>query len=331
MIVPFVPPRPTQLVGRERELATLHDALDAALAGRGSLVLIGGEAGIGKTTLAEALLVEAVERGATVLIGRCYDLSETPPYGPWAEALDFAPVGSDLPLLPAAVLPPERGGEAATSQEAIIRRVRDYLAALAARHPLVLLLDDLHWADPASLDLLRVAARTLANTPLLLLTTYRDDEVAQDHPLAMLLPLLVREARATRLDLRPLDRDAIAALIAARYPLAPPDRERLVAYLARRTEGNALFLGEVLRTLESEGMLRDGVLGDLESAAVPSLLRQVITRRAARLAPEARQALLVAAVVGQEVSLAAWAAAGELPMEALLGHAEAALTSRLLH
>src|SRR5690242_20940743 len=84
------PPAPP-LVGREREQALLRDALASALAGRGSLVLIGGEAGIGKTALAEALMTEASEQGALALVGRCYDLSETPPYGPWVEALARIP------------------------------------------------------------------------------------------------------------------------------------------------------------------------------------------------------------------------------------------------
>src|SRR5262245_29029639 len=88
------------LVGREREQAALRGALDAALAGRGALVLIGGEAGIGKTALAEALLAEAVEQGALVLVGRCYDLAETPPYGPWRELFERAPRDASLPALP---------------------------------------------------------------------------------------------------------------------------------------------------------------------------------------------------------------------------------------
>src|SRR6187549_3792230 len=101
------------LVGREREQAVLHDALGAALAGRGSLVLVGGEAGIGKTALAEDLLTEAAGRGALVLVGRCYDLSETPPYGPWRELFDRAPGGDDLPALPAALLPAAREADRA--------------------------------------------------------------------------------------------------------------------------------------------------------------------------------------------------------------------------
>src|SRR4051794_23495475 len=96
--LPSAPASP--LVGREREQAALRDALAAALTRRGSLVLIGGEAGIGKTALAEWLLAEAAERGALALVGRCYDLSETPPYGPWAEVFARAPSGADLPVPP---------------------------------------------------------------------------------------------------------------------------------------------------------------------------------------------------------------------------------------
>src|SRR6185503_7096060 len=143
------PPQHAPLVGREREQAALREAFDAALAGRGGLVLIGGEAGIGKTALAEWLLAEAERQGALVLVGRCYDLSETPPYGPWAEALARAPRGDGLPM------PPDLGGADVASQAALFSAVRGYLATLAARCPLVLLLDDLHWADPGSLDLLR--------------------------------------------------------------------------------------------------------------------------------------------------------------------------------
>jgi predicted ATPase len=206
---------PPPLVGREREQALLHDQLAAALAGEGGLVLIGGEAGIGKTALAEAAGREAAERGALVLVGRCYDLSETPPHGPWVEA--FEPRGAEHGR---AHLPSPLGeGAPAASQAALFAQVRAYLAALAAQRPLVLLLEDLHWADPASLDLLRFLARSLGALPLLLLATYRAEAVARDHPLYALLPALVREARPLRLDLRPLGADDVRALVAARYPL----------------------------------------------------------------------------------------------------------------
>ena len=330
---PTLPPTPL-LVGREQEQAALREALVAALAGRGSLVLIGGEAGIGKTALAEGLLGEAERSGALVLVGRCYDLTETPPYGPWVEALERAPGDDALPPLPAALLPPERDGAALPSQDAILRHARAYLAALAARRPLVVLLDDLHWADAASLDLLRFLGRGLSELPLLLLTTYRDDELGHTHPLAALLPALVREARAVRLALRPLERAALGALVAARYALAPPDAERLAAYLAGRTEGNPLFAGELLRTLEGAGTLRrEGdrwVLGNLVGVPVPVLLRQVIAGRLARLGEEAQRRLVMAAIIGQEVPLALWAAVAGTDEDALLDTIEAGVQARLL-
>src|SRR5262249_47318778 len=108
---PSPPAAAAPLVGREREQAALRDALDAALAGHGSLVLIGGEAGMGKTALAEWLLAEANAHEAQVLVGRCYDLTETPPYGPWRELFGRAPRGDSLPALPVAVLPVDRQGE----------------------------------------------------------------------------------------------------------------------------------------------------------------------------------------------------------------------------
>jgi len=185
---PYAATAAPPLVGRERELAILREALTAALAGRGSLVLIGGEAGIGKTALAEALCAEAIGRGALVLIGRCYDLSETPP--------PLAPLAGDE-------------GAGPDGQAALFGRVRDFLVAAASRRPLVLVLDDLHWADPASLDLLRFLARDLAPLPVLIVAIYRAEELTRHHPLFSLLPVLVREAAARQFDLRALDDDAI--------------------------------------------------------------------------------------------------------------------------
>jgi DNA-binding CsgD family transcriptional regulator len=312
----------------------LHEALAATLAGRGSLVLVGGEAGIGKTALAEAILAEATKQGALVLVGRAYDLSETPPYGPWREAFERAPGGDGLPALPNALLASEREGEALASQEAIIRRVVAYLGALVARRPLVLLLEDLHWADPASLDLLRVVGRGIADLPLLLLASYRTEEVARDHPLAARLPTLVREARPGRLDLRPLGREAIGALVTGRYALDGQERERLVGYLAGRSDGNALFLNELLRTLEGEGLLcREAdrwIVAALDATPVPPLLRQVIDGRVARLGDETLELLRAAAVVGQVIPLSVWAATSGVATADLIALAERAIEARLL-
>src|SRR5262245_3021991 len=161
---------PTPLTGREREQTIVCDVLADTLAGHGRLVLIGGEAGIGKTTLAEAVCAQATEQGARVLVGRSYDLTETPPWGPWLELFGQYQQVDALPAVPAAFA--QRGIVGEIRNPAMLfQQVLDFFAALAARRPIVLLFDDLHWADPASLDLLRVVARQLARWPMLMLVT----------------------------------------------------------------------------------------------------------------------------------------------------------------
>lgn len=323
----------TPLVGREREQITLRGVLAATLAGQGALVLIGGEAGIGKTALADALCREATRQGALVLSGRCFDRAETPPYGPWIDLCARYPPASSLPPLPAAFA--ERGTVGAVkSQLALFVQTQDFLAALAAQRPVVLLLDDLHWADPASLDLVRFLLPLLPGVPLLVLATYRSDELARRHPLYQVLPQLARGDAATRLDLGGLPDEAVRALVAGHYPLSEADAARIVAYLQARAEGNPLFLGELLRALEEAGTLHpEGAgwrLGDLTTTAVPALLRQVIDGRAARLDAESRRMLDVAAVIGHEVPLDIWAAVGAATEDTLLRVAEQGLEACLL-
>ncbi len=330
----FVSPLDTSpLVGRGRELATLRRQLEVALAGRGSLVLISGEAGVGKTALAETLCREAEEHGARVLIGRCYDLTETPPYGPWVELFGrYRPAGA-LPPPPEAFARRGTVGEIAT-QSALLDQVLDFFADLARVTPLVVLFDDLHWADPVSLDLLRVLARAATSLPLLLLATYRPDAPAGGHTLAALLPALVRESAPLRIDLMPLSPDAVRSLVASRYALSPAEEASLTAYLGSRAEGNALFTVELLHTLEERRVIQitGGVwrLGDLASVAVPTLLRQVIEARTARLGEGARRAVSIAAVIGQEVPLALWAAIAGLGEDALIDVVEQAAAARLM-
>src|SRR5918997_6898737 len=286
------------LVGRDRELALLHDRLTAARDGRGSLVLLDGEAGIGKTALADALCREAADLGAHVLTGHCFDRTETPPYGPWIQIARRVQALSDI----ADTLPVPRL-DGATSQADLFTQTRDLLMALTAERPLVLVLEDLHWADSASLDLLRFIARGIDEMPLLLVATYRSEDVDRRHPLAALVPLLVREAPTERLGLRPLDAAAARALVQARYDLPEGEAARLAAYLLARTEGNALFLTELLRTLEEEGRVRRAggrwVAGALADAPVPLLLRQIVDAPLARLG-DAEDALLAVAAGGRE-------------------------------
>ncbi len=321
------------LVGRDRELATLRERLAAACAGRGGVVLIGGEAGIGKTALADALCREATERGALALVGRCYDLTETPPYGPWVELFAGYHRPDRMPPLPDAFAQRGTVGEVA-SQGALVQQVLDFLAALVEQCPVVLLLDDLHWADPASLDLLRVLSRSLPSLPLLLLATYRADELTRRHPLNQLLPTLVRESSAARIDLRRIEPADIRALVDARYPLPEPDAARLATYLDARSGGNPFFLGELLRTLEAERALRPVTagwdLGDLRDVRVPPLLRQVLDGRLSRLDDEVQRLLAFAAVIGHEVLLPLWAIVADVGEEALIAAVEQAMEAHLV-
>jgi DNA-binding CsgD family transcriptional regulator len=320
------------LVGRERELRLLRDRLDDGFAGHDGVILLAGEAGVGKTALARALCDEAAGRGAPVLTGRCYDLGDTPPYGPWVELFGRLP-RADLPTPPAAFA--DRAGVGAVqSQAELTAGVRAFFVAAAIRQPLMLLLDDLHWADAASLDLLRFLARDLVELPLVLVATYRNDELDRDHPLARLLPLLEQESETTRLTVRPLSSEAIQEFVGARYALPETDANRLAYELHRRSGGNAFFVVQLLRAFEDEEVLTPAEsgwrLGSLDGAKVPPLLRHVIDARLGRLDAEARRALELAAVIGQEVPIALWTAALDRDEEAAQPIAEAAMRARLL-
>jgi DNA-binding CsgD family transcriptional regulator len=301
--------------------------------GRGQLVLLGGEAGVGKTTIAEALCREAADRGALALAGHCYDLTDTPPYGPWTDAFgDYQPE-ADLPSPPAAFARTEAADEI-TTRSTLFDGVRHFVATLAEHRPLVMLLEDLHWADPESLDLLRVVAREAASQALLVLATFRGDELASNHPLYRLLPVLEREAGARRLEVRRLHLEALHDLVVARYRLTEADSARLVAHLYAESGGNPFFTQQLLRALEEDEVLRPlgsrWVLGDLEHTGVPSLLREVIDGRLLRLNEEGQRMLRAAAVVGQEVPFSLWASVVDYEEEGLVSVVEEATTARLI-
>jgi transcriptional regulator with XRE-family HTH domain/tetratricopeptide (TPR) repeat protein len=322
-----------QLFGREREQQRLRASLAAAIAGQGRLVLIGGQAGIGKTALAEALAGDAAQAGALVLTGRCYDLTETPPYGPWIELFAQYQRQDWLPSLPTAFA--ERGTVGAVaSQMALFQHVVDFLSMLTSHGPLVLVLDDVHWADPASLDLVRFLAHHLAPRALLLVVAYRTEEVTRHHPLYQLLPLLAQEAPADRLDLPRLPAVAVLAHLAERYALREGDTARLAAYLEARAGGNALFTIQLLRSLEEEGVLNatggHWMLGDLAGVPVPTVLRQVIDARLARVGEEAETLLRVGAVIGQEVPLDIWHAVVQSDEDTLLARLAGAVAGHLI-
>ena len=330
---PFPENSPSHLVGRDRELRDLRRLLDLAMDGRGQLVLLGGEAGVGKTTIAEALCREAADRGALAIVGRCYDLTDTPPYGPWTDAFgDYQPEG-DLPS-PLATIPRTEAADAITTRSALYDRVRTFVATLAEHRPLVMLLEDLHWADPESLDLLRVVSREAASQALLVLATFRGDELESTHPLYRLLPVLERESGARRFELRRLHQEALHELVATTYHMTEVSSARLVAYLYAQAGGNPFFTQQLLRALEEDEVLRPlgnrWVLGDLTGAGVPLALRQVIEARLLRLDEEGQQLLRTAAVIGQDVSFPLWTSVVGSEEEGLLVLVEEATAARLI-
>jgi predicted ATPase len=301
--------------------------------GRGQLVLLGGEAGVGKTTIAETLCREATDRGALALVGHCYDLTDTPPYGPWMDAFgDYQP-DADLPSPPAAFAHTE-AADVITTRSTLFDGVRRFVATLAERRSMVILLEDLHWADPEGLDLLRVVAREAASQALLVLATFRGDELASNNPLYRVLPVLEREAGVRRLELRRLHPEALHDLVVARYHLMEADSARLVAYLYSEASGNPFFTQQLLRALEEDKVLRPlgnrWVLGDLEHTGVPSLLREVIDGRLLRLDEEGQWLLRAATVIGQEVPFSVWASVVDHKEEGLISVIEEATTARLI-
>jgi DNA-binding NarL/FixJ family response regulator len=319
------------LVGRTKEQVVLREELQEINRGHGRVVLLGGEAGIGKTALARDLLDEAASRGLTCLEGHCYDLTNTPPYGPW---LDLAARYPDEPNLPSPPSPFARGNlEPINDQSALFADVWRFFREICANGPVMALFEDLHWADPASLEIVRHIAPRVSTLPLLLIITYRVDEVTKLHPFYAQLPSLLREARGLQLDLRRLDLDELSSLVASRYQLPPDDAQRLVTYLDQHAEGNPFFATELLRALEDEGLLGEPAarsLGDLEHLVLPSLLRQVIEGRVQRLGEAPARTLLFGAVIGQDVPIDLLATVAQLDEEQLLSIIEQATEAHLI-
>lgn len=315
------------LVDREDERAVLRDLAKAADGGSGQLVLLGGEAGIGKTTLALAAGTLA-PHGARMLIGRSYDLMETPPYGPWRDSCRHWPEGTGIPPAPF-----QAGRDEPQTQEALFARVLAALTAIARSRLLILILDDLQWADPASLDLLRHLAHDLAGRRILIIGTYRNDELTDDHPLMALLPLLMREAPATRLILHRLLPANVTEMVTAQFG-AGQQVDALSHSVYRTTAGNPLFVREMCRALVSaRAVRRTGDGWTVVSTTLPSppeTLQELVASRIARLDPATRRMLEVAAIIGQAFTFPLLRRVLDRPEEEVLEGLEQAAGARMI-
>jgi DNA-binding CsgD family transcriptional regulator/tetratricopeptide (TPR) repeat protein len=195
-------------------------------------------------------------------------------------------------------------------------------------------MEDVHWADTESLDLLRFIARQLAAAPILMLITFRNTVISRSHPLHRLVPLLVREALAVRIDVSPLTNDAIRALIDDAYRLPAESAIRLTNYLQQRSEGNSFFVVELLRSLEGNVLLPTAgghwALGPLDQSGIPTLLRQVIDQRLSKLGDEAEALLAIASIIGQVVPLDLWETVSGVSDSALLEVVEHAIEANVM-
>jgi len=209
-----------------------------------------------------------------------------------------------------------------------------FLERASRAQALCIVLEDIHWSDPSSLDLLRFVGRHLSRQSLLMVATIRDDGLTVGTPLYDRLANLVRESGAERLIVQPLEEAGVTDLVVERYALPQADVARLVGVLVELTEGNALYITELLRSLEEEGTLRHDVtgwrLGELARVQIPPVLREVIDGRFQRLSDDARSALLVASVIGHEVPLDLWGSVCKLDDPQLLDIADEAIEARIL-
>jgi DNA-binding SARP family transcriptional activator len=337
-----------ELVGRDAQLAVLDATLTGAAAGRGRLVMVAGEPGIGKTRLAEEVAVHAAAQGLRVVWGRCYEGEGAPAFWPWVQVVrelltdvtpgDLAgvlgPSGGELSqllpelkeLVPGLDPPPVVDMAAACFR--LYQAVTGLLGRLADARPLLVIVDDLHWADVGSLRLLVFLAGGLRRARLVVLGTYRNVDMATGEPLAETLGALAREPVVERIALGGLGRDEVARLIAATTGSRPV--ERLVRVVHDRTEGNPFFVTELLRLLQSEGGLQaDDPLAAVQRA-IPAGVRDVLRRRLARLPEQTNAVLLVAAVAGREFDLDLVETVTRLDEERALDAVEAAVVAGLV-
>ncbi|HVE97940.1 MAG TPA: AAA family ATPase [Mycobacteriales bacterium] len=341
-------------VGRADELAAASTAVELALAGPGRLVLVSGEPGIGKTRLCEEVSRRAESAGGQVLTGFCYESGAGLPYMPLVEILtDYVARTSAqhvaerlgahssaaarlVPALRSATAVADAGLEGADRFE-LFDSICTMLLAAADTEPLLVRLEDLHWADRPSMLFIQHLVRRLRGGRVAVLATYRDTDLDRGHPLAEVLGEWRRDRSCLRVRLRGLDRAEVGDLLAgvARHDLDAAGH-RLARALHDETEGNPFFIGETLRHLFESGALRwtgGRWVGDedtIVAAGIPEGVREAIGRRLSRLSDACQQTLVRAAVLGREFDLDLLSTMTAQDADTTLTHVEEALAARLV-
>ena len=335
-------------VGRVVEMAVLLAALDEARSGHGRLVLVDGAAGIGKTRLAHELAAVARDRRMDVLWGRSWEAGGAPAFWPWVQVLrdqvgrakparlrsllgrDAADLALILPeirtALPDAVPPPATDGEGARFR--LFEAASSFLRRLAQARGLLVVIDDLHVADVPSLLLLQFLAGDLHDSRLLVVGMLRDEEMRDDDRVAATVAQLVRAPGTERISLAGLSSREVGrfAELVTGAALSDP----LVATIHERTDGNPLFVGEIVRLLGSDARPAVDSLPGAGTYPVPHSVREAIARRVTRLAPNVRETLDIAAVAGREFDPAVLAEVRGCPPDELLGALERAIAARIV-
>ncbi|MGO9603616.1 MAG: ATP-binding protein [Candidatus Binataceae bacterium] len=345
--------RKTPFVGRARQLKRLAAKLEIASAGRGAVVMLLGEPGIGKTRMLEEFSDLARQRDVMVLRGSCYDGEFQPPFGPFAEAIveyaqraaaeELKEVLGDRAATIARIAPAVRrhlgqiGEPPALDKDEERFRLLDAmtqsLIALSRMTPLVLIADDLHWADKGAVAMLSHIGHFVPNHPILLVGAYRDAEVGRHHPLARALAGISRSRDFESIPLKGLDGSELAELLGIIGDQVAP--EQLVATLREETNGNPFFIREVLLNLMEEGKIfRDGEAWNksigVNVLGIPEGVREVIARRILRLSDDTRRLLTVGAAFQGAFSFDVAAEVAGLDEATALSAADEALDAQLL-
>jgi tetratricopeptide (TPR) repeat protein len=345
----------TIFVGRETERSALRRILERVIGGEGRVAMIGGALGVGKTRIAAEFAAEASARGFVTLVGSCYDRENSLPFNPFVEILESAmaqstsqdafraALGNDagemarlMPQLRRLFpdIPPPLELSPEQSRRILFNAVVELLGRSAASGPILLLFEDLHWADEGTLSLLNHIARSISNVAVLILGTYRDNEIDSAGPLARTLDELLRIHMLERINLRGLPQSAVAEMIRALSDKEPP--QSVVNLIYSGTDGNPFFVEELFSHLVERGKLMDAngeFRHDLNLAEidVPQTLRPVIGRRLARLRDEARKILGPAAVIGRSFTFELLEASTKIDADSLLDCVEEVEKSGLIY